>query len=65
MGSVGVEVGVLVVASEEVVLRTVFARVSGSVLSYRIGFVLGGTTQVCDLLKVSPSAVQSAVSERQ
>jgi hypothetical protein len=36
-------VEVPVVVPEEVVLRTVFARVSGSVLSFRIDFVSGGT----------------------
>ena len=64
MDLAGVVVGVPAAAPEEAVLRTVFARVSGSVSSYQIGFVLGGTMQACDLLKVSLSVVQSAVSGR-
>ena len=64
MDSAGVAVRVPVVAPEEVVLRTVFARVSGSAWSCQIGFVLGGTMQACDLLKVSLLVVQSVVLGR-
>jgi hypothetical protein len=64
MGSAGVAVRVPVVVPEEVVLRTVFVRVSGSVWSCQTGFVLGGTTQVYGLLKVSLLVVQSVVPER-
>ena len=54
----------LVGALEGVVLRTVFAKVVGSVWSFRIYSVSEGTTRACDLLRVSLSAVQSAVSGR-
>ena len=63
--STGAAVEVPVVVPEEVVLRTVSAWVSGSAWSCQIGFVLGETTQACDLSKASLLVVQSAVLERQ
>ena len=65
VGSAGIVVGVPVVVPEEVVLRTVSVRVSGSAWSHQIGFALGGTTRVCGSLKASLLVVRSAVPERQ
>ena len=45
---VGVMVEVLVAGPEEVVLRMVFVRVSGLVLSSQIDFASGGTMGVYD-----------------
>ena len=59
MDLAGVAVGVPVAAPEEVVLRMVSARVSGSAWSCQIGFVLGGTMQACGLLKVSLLVIRS------
>ena len=64
VGSVGVAVEVPVVALEEAVLRTVSARVLDSAWSYRIGFVLEGTTQACGLQKASLLVVRLAVLGR-
>ena len=61
---VGVAVEVLAVVPEEAVLRTVFVRVSGSALSFRIGFVSGGTTRVCGLPKASLLVVLLVVLEQ-
>ena len=63
--SAGVAVEALVGAPEEGVLRTAFARASGSVWLYRTGFALVGTTPSYGLLKASLLVVQSAVPERQ
>jgi hypothetical protein len=52
------------VVQEEVVLRTVFVRVSGPALSFQIDFVSEGTTRVCDLLKVSLLVVLLVVLEQ-
>ena len=61
----GVAVGVPVVVPKGVVLRTVPARVSGSVWLHQTGFASVGTTPVCGSLKASLLVVQSAVPERQ
>ena len=60
----GAVVEVPVVVLGEVALRTAFARVLGSVSSFRIYSVSGGTTRVCDGLTVSPSVVLRVVPEQ-
>ena len=48
-GFVGVVAEILAVVLEEAVLRVVFVKVSGLVLSFQTDLVSGETTQVCDL----------------